>query len=305
MALSPRQTGSAFKPIVYAAGIAEKTLSASTILHDIPTTFAGNYKPKDYDNRWRGNVLVRRALANSLNVPAVEEIQETGIADVVALAQRLGISTLRNDAKYNLATALGAERVTLLDLTSAYSVFADAGTRNPPRSILGIHDKYGRDIAVKQSPAEHVLDPRVSFIISSILSDSRARAEIFGKSLTISRPAAVKTGTTQSYRDGWTVGYTPNLAVGVWIGNNDNTPMHKTPASIGAAPLWRNLMERYLAELPVQEFTEPAGLVSRFICRSGGLALSSQGATKEYFLPGTEPIRYCTPAPSPSSLPTT
>ncbi len=303
MAISPRQTGSAFKPIVYAAGLEEKTITASTILHDTPTTFAGQYKPRDYDNKWRGPVLVRRALANSLNVPAVETIVKTGIPKIVSFAKQLSISTIRDDAQYNLATALGAEPIPLLELVSAYGTFANNGVHTPAILVQSIQDKYNRPVTYEKPEAKKVLDPRVAFIISSILSDNKARAEIFGKLLTISQPAAVKTGTSQDYRDGWTVGYTPNLAGGVWIGNNDNTPMQKLPASIGAAPLWKNLMERYLSELPHEEFVVPEGLSMRYICRSGDLATSRFGATQEYFLPGTEPTRYCAPSASPTPTP--
>ena len=300
MAVSPRQTGSAFKPIVYAAGLEEKTITAATILHDTPTTFAGQYTPRDYDNKWRGPVLVRRALANSLNVPAVETIAKTGIPKIVSLAKRLGISTMRNDAQYNLATALGAEQISLQELTSAYGAFANQGTHSPPILIKEIQDKYGSPIPYTKPEAKKALNPQVAFIISSILADNKARAEIFGKLLTISRPAAVKTGTSQDYRDGWTVGYTPNLVTGVWIGNNDNTPMQKLPASIGAAPLWKNLMERYMTETPQEDFIVPDGLSMRYICRGGSLTSARSGATQEYFLPGTEPTRYCAPVASPS-----
>ncbi len=298
MAISPRQTGSAFKPIVYAAGIEEKVLTAATVLHDTPTTFPGNYKPQNYDSKWRGPVLVRRALANSLNIPAVEAIIKAGIPDVVALAKKLGISTMSEHAIYNLSTALGAENIPLLELTSAYGTFANEGAYIPPTIVTRAQDKYGREIPLKKKAPAQALSPQTSFIISSILSDNKARAEIFGNLLTISRSAAVKTGTTQDYRDGWTVGYTPNLAVGVWIGNNDNTPMYRTPASVGAAPLWKLLMERYISELPQQEFTPPAGIAIRTVCHS---------RTPEYFIPGTEPTRNCVPVSSltsPIPLPT-
>lgn len=292
MAVSPRQTGSAFKPIVYAEALESRVITPATLLRDIPTTFAGNYKPKNYDNRWRGQVLVRRALANSLNVPAVEVITKAGIPNVVNLARKMGISSMSDNAQYNLSTALGAENISLIDLTSAYGTFANNGTLNPRTTFTGIHDKYGREIALKKKTPTQALDSRVAFMISSMLSDNRARAEVFGKLLTISRPAAVKTGTTQDYRDGWTVGYTPNLAIGVWIGNNDNSPMGRIPASTGAAPLWKNLMERYMSEIPPQEFTPPAGVVPHRVCQS---------STIEYFLPGTQPTRPCLPSPTPVS----
>ncbi len=292
MAMSPRQTGSAFKPIVYAEALESQVITPGTLLHDIPTTFPGNYKPKDYDNKWRGQVLVRRALANSLNVPAVETIAKAGIANVVNLAHKMGVSTMSDNAKYNLATALGSENISLLELTSAYGSLANKGLATPPVTATAIHDKYGREITLKKKSPTQALDEKIAFMISSMLSDNKARAEVFGKLLSISRPAAVKTGTTQDYRDGWTVGYTPNLVVGVWIGNNDNTAMQRIPASTGAAPLWRNLMEHYLSGMPYEEFTPPAGLVSHRVCQS---------STLEYFLPGTEPTRPCVPSPSPVS----
>ncbi|MDA1169354.1 MAG: PBP1A family penicillin-binding protein [bacterium] len=298
MAISPRQTGSAFKPIVYAAGLEEKIITAITPLHDIPTTFIGNYRPQNYDGRFRGSVSVRRALANSLNVPAVETIIKTGIPDVVALAKRLGISTMSENAQYNPSTALGAENITLLDLTSAYGALANNGTLHKTVTSTAIHDKYGKEIVLEKKPPVQALSPQAAFIISSIIADNKARAEVFGQLLTISRPAAVKTGTTQDYRDGWTVGYTPNLTVGVWIGNNDNTPMYRTPASVGAAPLWKNLMEQYLSELPLRDFIPPAGISVRPFCGS---------RTPEYFIPGTEPTRSCVPTAiltSPNPLPT-
>lgn len=294
MAISPRQTGSAFKPIVYATGIEHGVITAATTLHDVPTTFPGGYTPKDYDNRYRGNVLVRRALSNSLNIPAVETIQKTGIPRVVALARKLGISTIRDEANFNLSTALGAESISLLELTNAYATLANSGTYQEPMTMLHIENKYGTEIQLPKKETHPAVSSATAYIISSILSDNRARAEIFGNSLTISRPAAVKTGTTQDYRDGWTVGYTPNLAVGVWIGNNNNTPMQRTPASIGAAPLWRALMERYTENLPQQAFIPPAGISTRFVCASGGLAYSNFG-TLEYFIPNTEPTAYCAP----------
>ncbi len=292
MAISPRQTGSAFKPIVYAQALESQAITAATLLRDAPTTFAGNYKPKNYDGKWRGQVLVRRALANSLNVPAVEAITKVGIPNVVNLARQMGISSMNDNAQYNLSTALGAESISLLELTSAYGTFANNGLHTPYTTVIEMHDKYGREVKFSKKLPVQALDSRVAFIISSILSDNRARAEVFGRLLTISRPAAVKTGTTQDYRDGWTVGYTPSIAVGVWIGNNDNTAMQRLPASTGAAPLWRTLMERYLTELPPEEFTPPGGIVTHRVCQS---------STLEYFLPGTTPTRRCMPSPTPES----
>jgi 1A family penicillin-binding protein len=306
MATTPRQTGSAFKPIVYATAFEKHVITPSTLLFDIPTTFGDTYNPKDYDLKWRGPVLVRRALANSLNVPAVEVIAQTGVTDVAAMAQRLGISTITNPQSYNLSMALGTEQISLLELTNAYATFADNGVRHMPLLFSELHDKYNRPVPFIPPTPQPALEPQVAFLVSSILSDNKARAEIFGKLLTISRPAAAKTGTTQDYRDAWTVGYVPQMAVGVWIGNNDNKPMAELPGSVGAAPVWRDVLEHVAASLPVQDFAPPAGVVAARVCSyDGGLIPGNSGGTVEYFLAGTEPTRYCSPppAPSPSAAP--
>ncbi len=296
MAAFPRQTGSAFKPIVYAAALANQTITASTILQDSPRNFGSDrfpYTPEDYDRHWRGPVLVRRALANSLNVPAVEVLSRTGVARVADLARSFGISTIRPVETYNLSLALGAESISPVELTGAYATFASGGVRHSPTFFTAVHDKYNREVIFTQPAPQPVVSSQVAFLISSILSDNRARAEIFGTLLTISRPAAVKTGTSQDYRDSWTVGYVPQLAVGVWIGNNNNAPMTRLPGSIGAAPLWRDLMEHFTQGLPIQDFEPPIGVVKAPVCSSG---------STEYFIAGTEPNggRAC---PSPSVLP--
>lgn len=305
MALSPRQTGSAFKPIVYAAGLEARVLTASSVLEDKPIEFVEGWKPENYNRRYRGRVLVREALANSLNIPAVEAIQKIGPSQVSNLAERLGITTLSQDAPYNLSLALGTEAVSLLELTNVYAALADQGLSAPPVFITAIHDKHGEPVAFDQPVKEAAIAPATAFIVSSILSDNAARAETFGSTLKLSRPAAAKTGTTQDFRDSWTLGYTPNLAVGVWIGNNDNTPMNNLAGATGAAPLWRTLMEQYLAELGEAPFTAPAAVVAANVCRHNGLLApvhTGRGAYTEYFLPGTEPTKRCTiPRPTPTA----
>lgn len=311
MAITPRSPGSSFKPIIYSAAFEKMLISPATILKDEPTTFAGGYKPLDYDRKFRGDVTVRRALANSLNIPAVEVMDMVGIPDGLDMAKRLGITTLKSPSDYGLSLVLGTGEVKLTELTNVYATFANEGTQYPITTILEIDDKNGQKIYNYTPTPQQVISPEVSFLITSILSDNVARAEEFGSALTISRPAAVKTGTAEDYRDALTLGYTPSLAVGVWVGNNDNTPMDQIAGSLGAAPIWRSLMETILQGTPIEKFQKPPTIVSAYICRNNGLLLHNSTATSsallEYFLPGTEPRQYCDsdhsqpPTPQPTT----
>lgn len=307
MALAPRQPGSSFKPIIYANAFERSLITPATILHDTKTTFPDNYTPHDYDNKTRGNVTARRALANSLNIPSVEVMQKVGISDALSMAQRLGITSLGNDtSQYGLSLVLGSGEVSLLQMTSAYAVFADKGVYNPPLSILEVKDKYGKTIDSFQNQSQNVLGQDVSFLISSILSDNNTRAEVFGNALTISRPAAAKTGTTENYRDALTLGYTPSLVIGVWIGNNDNTPMDNVAGSLGAAPIWRQLMEHALIGVPIENFTPPSNIITQRICPYQGTTNQKQSTQTitEYFIQGTQPAEPCIPpSPTPTGSP--
>lgn len=345
---SPRQPGSSFKPIVYSAALEERLITPATMLQDVPTVFNNcpgatpeqlrdpncRYAPHDYDNRFWGPVTVRRALSNSRNVPSVEVMSKVGVPSALEMAQRLGITTLNGQqTDYGLSLVLGAGDVRLLDMATVYSVFANGGYKTPPTSILEIDDKDGNVIYRYQPSSDEVLDPGVAFLISSILSDAKSRAEEFGNALNISRLAAVKTGTTENYKDAWTMGYTPSLVVGVWVGNNDGTPMDQVAGSLGAAPIWRALMERFLAGTPVETFTMPDDVVAVTACNIVAVAAPSPSpssspspsptpsvtltsAYKEYFLAGTEPLHQCAtsnsspnptfspyPFPSPSNVP--
>lgn len=298
MALAPRQPGSSFKPFIYASALEDKQITPATILTDEETTFPGNYKPKNYDKRYRGDVTVRRALSNSLNIPAVQVMEEIGVNEGLNTAKKFGISTLKSESDYGLSLVLGSGEVRLLELTNAYAVFANEGVYHTPKYVLKIENKYGQAVDEKQksfwdmfnpfklfqtdSEAKKVLEPAVAFLISNILSDNRARAEVFGGSLTLTRPAAVKTGTTDEYRDALTVGYTPSLVVGVWVGNNDYTAMDNIAGSMGAAPIWRSLMESFLAGEAVEQFNQPAFVISETVCIPG------RASYKEFFISGTE-----------------
>jgi 1A family penicillin-binding protein len=304
VATSTRSPGSSFKPIIYAAALEKRLITAATLLPDSPTTFPGNYKPVDYDRKYRGMVLTRRALANSLNIPAVEVMRRLGVTEGLEMGKRMGLTSLKDPSNYGLSLVLGTAEVKLLELTNAYATFANNGVKHDITNILTIIDKRDTVIYEHKSKEEQVVDPGVAFIISSILSDNSARQEVFGNTLTVSRPAAVKTGTGEDYKDALTMGYTPAVAIGVWVGNNDNKPMDQIAGSLGAAPIWRSLIERFSLGTPVVSFTPPDGVEQRSICRyNGQLASTGTGGVTEYFLAGSEPTRYCViPKPTDQQL---
>ena len=297
MTTTGRQPGSSFKPIVYATGIENRLMTAGTIFSDTAQNFSG-YQPKNYDLRYHGDVTLRRALANSLNIPAVEAMQKIGVQTVLDKAKQAGITTLDQSADdYGLPLALGSGQATLLEMTSAYTSFANDGKRSDVRSVISITDKNKKEIYTSKPSSSAVFSAGTAYIISSILSDNSARAETFGSSLTVSpnRPVAVKTGTTEDYRDAWTIGYTPSLAVGVWIGNNDNSPMSAVAGSSGSGPIWLSLMRQILGNSDIQQFNQPSTVVSHAICRGNGALAQTEGDNTytEYFLSGTLPTETC------------
>lgn len=291
MAVSPRQPGSSFKPIVYATAFEQRVATPVTILQDKPTTFGRDYKPENYDKHFRGPVTVRRALANSLNVPAVALMSQVGVRSVVAQAQQFGITTLADAADENLALALGAREVSLLELTGAYGVLANHGERVTPHLVLEVRDKLGKLVEEVSPKKEQAISTGAAYLTTSILSDSRTRQEVFGSALSFPRPVAVKTGTTSAYRDAWTLGFTPQVAVGVWIGNNDNLPMNQVAGALGAAPIWKQLMTTFTQGTPYQDFEKPAEVTQAKVC-----------GRDEYFLAGALIPKNC-PIPKPSPSP--
>lgn len=309
MVIRPRQPGSSFKPLVYAAALEDRSITAATQLEDKPITYPDGYKPKNYDGKFRNEVLVRFALANSLNIPVLHVLEKIGIPEVINFAEKMGITTLKNPDDYGLSFALGAAEVPLIEMASAFGAFANEGNLIKPTTILDIKDKRGNVIFSHVPSEDQAVSHEVAFLISSILSDNAARADVFGGSLTLSRQAAVKTGTTEDYRDALTVGYTPSLVVGVWVGNNDNSPMDSIAGSSGAAPIWRTIMERMLAGTPVERFRQPTGVLTTQVCRENGLRaeVATSSAYSEFFLPGTLPRRTCTegsPTPFVTETPT-
>lgn len=297
VALALRQPGSSIKPVTYLAAF-EKGWTPATLIMDVRTEFPNppgpSYVPQNYDGKEHGPVLVRQALACSYNIPAVKTLQFVGVPQMIDMARRLGITSFTEPERYGLSLTLGGGEVMLLEHTGAYAVLANGGVRVPPVAISSIEDSQGRVIEEYQPAAgEQAISPQYAYLITHILSDNEARSPAFGPDspLRLSRPAAAKTGTTDDWRDSWTVGYTPDLVAGVWVGNSDNTPMDHVAGSTGAGHIWHDFMERALANTPPRDFPIPAGLVTAQICARSGLAptdLCPQTRT-EIFVDGTAP----------------
>lgn len=256
--LRERQPGSAFKPFAYARAF-EEGYEPETIVYDVPTNFGPDgtgrdYIPKDYDGRYRGALPMKAALPQSLNIPAVQTLAASGVSDVIELARRLGISTLDDMRPYGLALVLGGAEVRPLDMASAFAVFSSEGVRRAPRFVLSIESSDGSFREVPSVEESRVLSPEVARRMNTILSDDSLRAPIFGTGGPLAFPkgeVAAKTGTTQDFRDAWTVGYTSSLAVAVWAGNNDNSPMRQGADGVYvAAPIWRDFLNRVLDRYP-------------------------------------------------------
>ena len=260
---SKRQPGSSFKPIVYATGFKQE-YSPATVLFDLKTDFGGGYVPDNYDGKFRGPVTVRTALSNSLNIPAVKMLGLVGVNNAIKTAEDFGITTFTDPSRYGLALVLGGGEVKLLELTGAYSVFADQGVKNDVTAILKVQDQKGKVLEEYKEPKikNQTISPDIAYEISSILSDNQARAPIFGARSQLyfeGRTVAAKTGTTDAFRDAWTLGYTPSLTVGVWVGNNDNSSMSGTrgAGAMAAAPIFHDFMARALSGTPNEEFKRP------------------------------------------------
>lgn len=263
--LRDRQPGSSFKPIVYTAGFTEG-YTPETVLWDVKTDFpstTGVYSPNNYDLSERGPVTVRSALQGSLNIPAVKMSYLVGVEDALDFAESLGYTTFVDRSRFGLSIVLGGAEVKLLEHVNAYGVFANEGTYYEPVAILKVEDADGTVLEEwEETKGKKVLDANQARTITNVLSDNAARAYVFGTGSNLqlgARPVAAKTGTTNDYRDGWTIGYTPSLVAGVWGGNNDNSEMNRgAGGSTVAAPIWNAFMSAALVEEPVEYFTEPA-----------------------------------------------
>ena len=269
VSLKPRQPGSSLKPFVYAAAFI-KGYTPQTLLFDAKTNFGPpgpyqpSYSPNNYDFKEYGPMTMRQALAGSRNIPAVETLYLVGKDNFFDLLLKLGYTTLDDKDRYGLSLALGSSEVNLLEHTTAFSVLAREGIKIPSQAILKIEDSQGNVLEdnTKTKPSEEkIFEPQICRLVSNILSDNGARAYVFGTKnyLTLDRPVAVKTGTSNEFHDAWTVGYTPDLAAGVWVGNNDNSEMK--PGADGAdtaAPIWRDFMSQSLKSTPANNFTPPS-----------------------------------------------
>lgn len=303
-ALALRQPGSALKPFTYAAAM-NPTLpepwTAATMLLDVETPFITrkleSYTPANFGLVEHGPVLAREALASSFNIPAVVTLEHIGIPALVGLLKNAGVKTLADNANVDLSITLGGGEVRLLDLAQAYSIFPNGGVRVQPAFILSVTDHNGNQLYKWQQDAanQRVIDERVAYIITNILSDNQARIPAFGpnSALNIGRPAAAKTGTTTDFRDNWVMGYTPNLVVGVWVGNADNTPMVNVTGVSGAAPIWNAFLRAVLLGQPEIDFHEPSGIVRHEICATSGLLPTPACPLRktEVFIDGTVPTQ--------------
>ena len=257
-----RSPGSSFKPFIYAQAFAEG-YKPETLLVDASTDFGQGYQPQNYDLKEHGVVSMRSALDNSLNIPAVKTLYLAGIKNVIALAQKMGIPTLTNPDQYGLSLALGGGDVTLLDMTSAYGVFANEGVQFAPQAILKIDHGNENLFDATKNPVQGTpaIDPQIARTVTNVLSDNNARGPVFGLNSPLqlgARPVAAKTGTSQDFRDGWTYGYTPSLVAGVWTGNNDNSPMrNNSDGVVTAGPIWNTFMKQALLNTPIEQFTAP------------------------------------------------
>ncbi len=300
--LASRQPGSALKPVVYAAAL-QRGWTPATVIWDTPVEFKLSngtvYAPRNYDDSWHGPQRLRMALSNSLNIPAVKALEFAGIDRFVELAHRMGITTLNDPSRYGLAMALGADEVRLLDLTTVYNTIRNAGRLQEPVAVLKITNSRGEVLESADTPPGRQMlgdhGEQLAFLLTDILSDNQARQYMFGPGnvmeLPDGRPAAVKTGTSNEWRDSWAVGYTPDITIGVWVGNSDNAPMQEVAGANGAGVIWRQIMESYHAGRPVQTFIRPSGINRATICADTG-ALAGDACPHpldEWFIAGSEP----------------
>lgn len=315
MATAERQPGSSFKPYVYLTAL-QQGMTPATMILDVPTAFpqadGTYYRPENYDRQYHGPVSLRNALARSYNIPAIKVMDQVGVATALRTAHRMGINGLNRGLNYyGLSLVLGGGEVSLIDHTFAYSVFANSGnmvgepvpaaelqsgfrTLNPV-STLQVRDSDGNILKKYEQPqAERIFSTEVAFLMQDIMSDDNARASAFGANTALTLPdrrVAAKTGTTNGFKDNYTMGYTPQLTVGVWVGNTDNEAMENVTGLSGAAPIWNSVMQKYHQGLPAIWYDRPPGIVDRVVCVPSGLLPTDacQDQRTEIFVAGTEP----------------
>lgn len=299
---SLRQPGSSIKVVTYSAALLSG-FTAATLIEDSPITYnipgSKPYSPVNYDGKFHGTLTLRNAFANSINVVAVKVLDKVGIEKFIDLGKKMGITTWKNPDQYGLAITLGAAEVKMTDMTKVYGVFANGGKSADINPILKVEDAFGNVLEEKNEiEKKEVIDPGIAFIISNILADNNARAMEFGANSPLYIPnhtVSVKTGTSDNKRDNWTIGFTKNYVVAVWVGNNDNSPMSPYLASgiTGAAPIWNRIMNNLLSDKRDEKPTKPENVIEKKCL-----------GRIEYFLVGTENSVNCKLAPSPSPSPT-
>lgn len=317
IATSERQPGSSFKPFVYLTAL-EEGMNAATMILDVATAFpeadGTHYRPENYDRQYHGPVSMRNALARSYNIPAVRVLADVGIGDALRTAHRLGINGLnRGLGFYGLSLVLGGGEVTLLDHTYAFSVLGNGGTMvgepvlaqdmRPgfrslnPVAVLQVRDSTGAVLKKYETPsAERVVDANAAYVLADMMSDDTARAPAFGANTELTLPdrrVAAKTGTTNGFKDNWTMGYTPQFTVGVWVGNTDNQSMENVTGLTGAAPIWNAVMRKVTEGVPAIWYERPPGITERVVCVPSGLLPSDScpqnQRRNEIFIAGSEP----------------
>ncbi len=298
--LSLRQPGSAIKPVTYVTAF-KKGYTPSTLIMDVKTSFPGGDKPEyvpvNYDGQYHGPLQIRYALGSSINIPAVKMVALIGLKDMLQTAWEMGFTTLEptqaNLSRLGLAVTLGGGEVRLIDMVSAYSTFANGGFKVSPTAILKVTDQDGHVLEEnKPEKGRRVLTEEQAFLINNILSDNSARLITFGENSLINlQGVAAKTGTTNDRRDNWTVGWTPSIITGVWVGNNDNTEMKQVASGVsGAAPIWRRIITEARKGKPQGGFEMPSGIVSAEVDKvSGYRTHDGYSSRMEYFIKGTEP----------------
>lgn len=302
-----RQPGSSIKPINYAVGLLNKYNAATTFI-DQPICFPNqggqNYCPLNYDLKWHGLVEMRYALGNSFNIPAVKMLELNGVNAMVATASAMGITTFTNPQDYGLSLTLGGAEVRMVDMATAFGVFANSGYRIDLHPILKVTDKTGKVLEQYKPPlspifGKKILPDGVAYIISDILADNNARLMEFGDNSELKIPGqtvSVKTGTTNDFRDNWTIGYTPSILVATWVGNDDNSQMSGLVSGItGAAPIWNDIMSHLLKDKTPEPMSRPPSIIQKSICSDTGALPPPPGSGAtcptrfEYFIKGTEP----------------
>ncbi len=312
MATSPRQPGSSFKPFTYVTAFEQGHFPGEVIV-DQPVSYPDGdhpYAPLNYDLKFHGAVTLRFALANSFNVPAVELLNKVGINNMLKTAADFGMPQLQaqqqKNRRFGLSAVLGSGEVPLVQMTNAYAVFASGGIYQPYKYVLGITDANGQPVTLlHQEAPRRVIAPQYAYEITSILSDSFARSYEFGIQnplVLADRPAAVKTGTTNDFKDNLTIGYTPSLVTGVWVGNADDTPMINVIGIDGAGPIWQQFMETALAGTPAQPFVAPPGIITTTVSGYDGLLASNATSWKirDVFAAGQVPHQFDTGTYNPA-----